>query len=66
MGTRISRGATEARSNQAGPTSHERAMPNTIRVTGARGKPPLRAQWLEPTATAGLVSPVRRTKYTSW
>lgn len=42
----------------------ERAEPLAARLSGTRGKLRLRAPYHEPTATAGLIAPVRRTRFT--
>lgn len=46
--------------------THERAQPASSVPRGTRGKLPLRKVFLEPTATAGLIAPVRSTKFTPY
>jgi len=46
--------------------SHERCQPRPLRSSGLSTRPPLRVAYLEPTASVGLVSPVRATKFTAW
>ncbi|KAA0165047.1 hypothetical protein FNF27_02941 [Cafeteria roenbergensis] len=58
-------GATSPGSGRAAVT-HERAQPASSVPRGTRGKLPLRKVFLEPTATAGLIAPVRSTKFTPY
>jgi hypothetical protein len=56
---RLTRGTT------ADTVTRERCQPVPLRTSGLSTRPPLRVSYLEPTATIGLISPVRATKFTS-
>jgi hypothetical protein len=47
------------------PETHDRAQPRCTHRGSGLGKLPLRAVFAEPTASVGLISPVRRTKFTA-
>lgn len=63
---RAGAGATSPEYRTAPLATHERAQPASTVQHGTRGKLPLRKVYLEPTATAGLIAPVRSTKFTPY